>query len=154
MRDAEIRDTMQELLLATGAFDDVWLWGLPENYAGSASEMTAAAIIPVGGTQEDLSDSSADGVIEVTSKAKIVILSRNADPILRDKRAEQLLAITADTLNGVSLATLTFPDRTKITTWSYEEPAPPERRVTAMYTYQYEVESWTGYDESPVPGAP
>ena len=44
VREGDVRNAIKELLVATGAFSDVWLTGLPQDCGQGASELTAAAI--------------------------------------------------------------------------------------------------------------
>ena len=149
MRDRDVRDAIQVALIATGNFDGVWLWGLPETYGTGSSEATAAAIEPVSSTQEDRWDSEPGGGLIVTSTVRLTLLNRNEDPQLRDEGAELLLDTAANALNGQSLAGLTLPPLTRLTGWSWVPPTHPERRITATFTYAYIVEGWDEYDTTP-----
>ena len=79
----------------------------------------------------------------------ITLLYRHEDPQLRDEGAELLFDTAANALNGQCLADLTLPDMTKFTTWKWQAPAAPERRITAIFSYQYIVEGWDGFDATP-----
>jgi len=149
MRDRDVRNAIQAALIATGAFDGVWIWGLPENFGTGASEAAAAAIEPVSSTQDDRWDSETAGGLIVTSQVRLTLLYRHEDPQLRDEGAELLLDTAANALNGQSLAGLTLPGLTRFTTWSWQNATPPERRIAAMFSYQYIVEGWDSYDTSP-----
>ena len=35
---------------------------------------------------------------------------------------------------------------TRFVSWRWEKPAPPERRIAAIFSYQYIVEGWDSYD--------
>ena len=43
-RDRDVRNAIQTALIQTGAFDAVWLWGMPEDYGTGASNLAVAAI--------------------------------------------------------------------------------------------------------------
>ena len=43
-RDRDVHSAIQAALVETNAFDNVYLWGLPEDY-GSGSSATAIAVI-------------------------------------------------------------------------------------------------------------
>jgi hypothetical protein len=146
MRDRDVRNAIQVALTASGAFDGVWIWGLPENYGSGSSQLAAAAIEPVSSSQDDRWDGGSETGLVVTSIVNLTLLYRHDDPQLRDEGAELLLNTTANALNGQSLAGLTLPDLTRLTTWRWLPPTPPERRVTAVFTYQYLVEGWGGAD--------
>ena len=49
-RERDVRNAIQAALMATGAFSGVWITGLPEKCGQGASDLTAAAIEPVGTT--------------------------------------------------------------------------------------------------------
>src|SRR6266446_811254 len=100
MRYLYVRNSIQTALTATGAFDGVWIWGLPENYGTGASERAAAAIEPVSSTQDDRWDSEPGGGLLIASQVRITLLYRHEDPQLRDEGAELLLDIAANALNG------------------------------------------------------
>jgi hypothetical protein len=151
VRDRDVRTAVQTLLEATGAFDSgaVWLWGLPEDYGTGTSLQAAVAIDPVSSTQDDRWDSEPGGGIVIASMLKLTFLYRNDDPQLRDEGAELLMDTAANALNGVSLAGLSMPGLTRFLNWSWNPPAPPERRITAMFSYQYLLDGWQSYDETP-----
>jgi hypothetical protein len=146
MRDRDVRNAIHDCLLATGAFDGVWIWGLPEDYGAGASQLAAAAIEPESSVQDDRWDSPPRGGLVVTSRVTITFLQRNDDPQTRDEAAELLLDSAADALNGQSLAGLTLPGLTRFTSWRWEKPLAPERRITSTFSYSYIVEGWGEYD--------
>jgi hypothetical protein len=67
MRERDVRNAIQTALLATGAFSDVWITGLPENYGHGASDFTAAAIEPTGTTFTTGWDASSEGTLDYTA---------------------------------------------------------------------------------------
>jgi len=144
-----VRNAIQDALVATGAFDGVWIWGLPESYGSGVSQLAAAAIEPESSRQDDRWDGGAETGLVVTSSVTITLLYRHDDPQLRDEGAELLFDTAADALNGQSLAGLTLPDLTRFGSWKWQTPAPPERRITALFSYAYIVEGWGGYDTTP-----
>ena len=119
--------------MQTGAFDSVWIWGLPEDYGSAASGLAAAAIEPSSSDQTDRWDDASDGSLLVTSLVTITLLIRHEDPQLRDEAVELLFDTAADALNGQSLAGLTLPSLTRFLSWRWEKPAAPERRITAIF---------------------
>jgi hypothetical protein len=149
MRDRDVRDAIQSALQATGAFDGVFVWGLPEDYGSGASNAALAVIEPESSTQEDRWDAAPGGGLIVTSRVAITLIYRAEDPQLRDEAAELLFDIAANALNGQGLAGLTLPQLTRFVSWRWEKPAPPERRVASVFSYQYIVEGWDDYDVSP-----
>ena len=149
MRDRDVRNAIHDALVATGAFDAVCVWALSGDHGTAASQTASAMIEPESSMQEDRWDAATGGGLIVTSRVTITLLYRHEDPQLRDEAAELLLEITANTLNGLSLAGLTLPQHTRIVSWRWEEPAPPERRIAATLSYQYIVEGWDAYDTTP-----
>ena len=144
-RDRDVRNAIQTALQETGAFDGVWIWGLPENYGTGASQLAAAAIEPESSTQSDLWDGGSETGLRVTSRVTITLLFRHEDPQLRDEGAELLFDTAANALNGRSLGGLTLPDMTKFTTWKWQPPTAPERRISAVFSYQYILDGWSAY---------
>jgi hypothetical protein len=146
MRDRDVRNAVQAALLTTDAFDGVWIWGLPEDYGTGSSQGAAAAITPMSSRQEDLWDAAGAGGLMVTSRIAITLLYRHPDPQTRDEGAELLLDAAANALNGQGLGGLIFPQTAHITSWDWQPPTAPERRIQAIFTYQYNVEGWDSYD--------
>jgi hypothetical protein len=149
MRDRDVRNAIQDALGATGAFDGVWIWGLPEDCGTGSSQLAAAAIEPESSQQDDRFDGGAQTAMVVTSTVTITLLFRHEDPQLRDEGAELLFDTAANALNGQSLAGLTLPDLSRFVSWKWQTPTPPERRIKASFSYQYIVEGWGGYDVTP-----
>jgi len=149
VRDRDVRDAIHDSLVATGAFDTVWIWGLPEVYGTGASQLAAAAIEPESSTQDDRWDSQLAGGLVITSRVKITLLARGDDPQLRDEAAELLLDTAANALNGQSLAGFTMPAWTRVTGWNWQPATPPERRIAVSFSYAYIVEGWDSYDTRP-----
>ena len=145
MRDRDVRNAIQSTLAATGAFDGVWIWGLPEDYGTGSSQLAACAIEPESSSQADNWDGGPETGLVITSRVRLTLLYRHEDPQLRDEGAELLLDTAANALNGQSLAGLTLPDMTRFLSWTWVKPESVERRITATYQYQYLVESWSGY---------
>jgi hypothetical protein len=148
-RDRDVRNAIHDALVATNAFDGVWITGLPEDYGQSASSLSAAAIEPVSTAQEDRWDAAIGGDLLATSTVAITLLVRKEDAQLRDEACEDLVDVAGDALNGISLANLTLPQTAKITGWSWQPPAAPERRIKATYSYQYIVPGWQAEDTTP-----
>jgi hypothetical protein len=149
MRDRDVRNAIHDALVATGAFDGVWIWGLPENYGTGSSQLAAAAIEPESSAQDDRWDGGGETALVVSSRVTITLLYRHDDPQLRDEGAELLMDTAANALNGQNLAGLTLPDLTRFISWRWQNPTPPERRLTATFSYQYIAEGWNAYDVTP-----
>jgi hypothetical protein len=149
MRDRDVRNAIQTALVATGAFDGVFVWGLPEDYGSGASNAALAIVEPESSTQEDRWDAAPAGGLLVTSRVTITLIARAEDPQLRDELAELLFDTAANALNGHSLAGLTLSQLTRFMSWRWEKPAVPERRIASIFSYQYIVEGWDSYDDAP-----
>jgi hypothetical protein len=149
MRDRDVRNAIQAALAATGAFDGVWLWGLPQEYGTAASQSAAAMLEPLSSLQSDEWDSQDGGALMVTTRVVLTLLYRANDPQERDEAAELLINIAADALNGQSLGGFTLPAHTRFESWTWQPPEPPERRIKAIFVYRYLVEGWAEYDTSP-----
>jgi hypothetical protein len=142
-----VRNAIQSALSATNAFDGVYLWGLPESWGTAASAAAAAVIEPCSSTQDDKWDAQTGGGLVVTSLVAITLLQRMEDPQLRDEAAELLLDTAANALNGADLVPgFTMPAFTRFRQWNWQKATPPERRITATFEYQYEIEGWDAYD--------
>ncbi len=148
-RDRDVRDAIQTALVATNAFDGVFLWGKPEDYGSGASLALIAVVEPESSTQDDRWDTQTTGGLLVTSRVTITLYARAEDPQIRDEAVELLLDITANALNGQSLAELTLPGLTRVVSWRWAPPAPPERMIPVIFSYQYIVEGWEAYDTTP-----
>ncbi len=148
MRDRDIRNAIQAALMETGAFDGVFVWGLPEEYGTGASNVAIAVIEPESTTEDDPWDSAPAGGLKVTSRVTITLIYRGEDPQLRDEAAELLMDVAANALNGRSLAGFTSPQWTRFVSWRWEKATVPERRITAIFSYVYIVEGWDAFDTS------
>jgi hypothetical protein len=146
-RERDVRVAIQQALLATNAFDDVWLTGLPESYGQGASSLAAAAIEPVSTARATGWDGVPGGQLDYTASLKVTLLARHPDPQLRDELAEQLLDYLCDAVNGRSLADFTMPQFTCVLSWLWLAPAPPERRIAATVGFAYLV-VWNTFDTS------
>jgi hypothetical protein len=122
---------------------------MPDNWGFGASELTAAVVEPVKGKKRTIADAGPGITILVDGTVRLTILVRNQDPETLDDLAEQLLDAAEDAIDGQSLGELTFPDKTILGEWTWEKPSPPERRITATVTYQYERDGWDSSDTTP-----
>ena len=52
-RDRDVRNAIRDALVASNAFDAVWIWGLPEDYGSGSSTLKAAAIEPANSVEDD-----------------------------------------------------------------------------------------------------
>lgn len=146
MRDRDVRNAIQAALKATGAFDNVYLWGFPEEYGSGASQSAVAVIEPSSSRQSDRDDNAPLGDLYVESTVTITFLQRSEDPQACDEACELLFEMAANALNGQVLAELTMPAMTKFVSWKWQRRTPPERRITSTFIYRYIVPGWDGYD--------
>jgi hypothetical protein len=146
-RERDVRNAIKELLDVTGAFDGVYLSGLPEDRGERSGDLRAAAVEPDSTAASGRWDDVA-GALVMTATAAITLIARDEDPQLRDEAAELLLNTAAAVLNGRSLAGATLPGSTRIRSWAWQKPAAPERRIVAKLEFQYLVEGWGGLDLS------
>jgi hypothetical protein len=137
------------MLLQTGAFSEVRLTGLPENYGFEASALAAVSIEPDSTADADLWDGGAATGSARTVRLNITFLARNEDAQLCDEACENLLMIAENALNGQPLVPgFNYPDKTKFLSWRWLPRTPPERRIAAVFTYTYEVDGWDSNDTS------
>jgi hypothetical protein len=148
MRDRDIRNAINDALVATDVFDlgGVWITGSPEDSGSGTSIKAAAAIEPGSGSVDDEWDSQGWGGVLVNGQVKLTLYYRDDDAQLRDEGAELLLYTANNALNGQSLARLTLPAKTRFSTWTWATPAPPERQIVCLFKYAYIVEGWDAHD--------
>lgn len=145
-RDRDVRNAIQAALMATGAFDNVYLWQLATFSDRSSEDARAAAIEPVGWKETDNWDDVASGTIEINATCKIAFLARDEDEQARDEACEDLLNTACNALNGQSLSDLTLPQWTKFTDATWKPAIPPERQIVTTFSYRYLVDNCTSFD--------
>lgn len=146
-RDRDVRQAIVTLLEATGQFDGVYLGGLPEDGGQAAGNLRAVALDQIGTTETDRWDSSdSTSDLVMTSQVRLIVMARDDDGVVRDEMAENLVDVIGNTLNGVSIASLTLPPFTRIKSWAWQKETPPERRITILFEYQYLVPGWNQFD--------
>ncbi len=146
MRERDIRNAIRDALLATGAFSDCSISGLPEDSGSAASDLTAAAIEPLSTAYFTGWDAQIEGGLCYDAQIKVTLLARKEDQQLRDELAEQLLEHLKNAVNGQSLAGLTLPGKTLVKSWRWMPAKAPERRITAMLMASYIEEGWDAGD--------
>lgn len=146
-RERDVRNAVKDALIATGAFSDVWLTGLPEAFGQGAGELAAAAIEPLATRLATGWDAAPAGGLDYSSELTVTLLARHPDPQLRDELAEQLLDFLINAVNGQSLAGFTIPQQTMIASWRWLPARPPERRINATVGFAYIV-TWDTFDTS------
>ena len=144
-RDRDIRNAIQQALLDTNMFDAVHMTGLPEDWGFGASELAAAAIEPGNETDDDKWDASPYGDLLETALVTITFAQRMDDPQLCDEAVELLFDVAANALNGSNFGGFTVPGLTKFKSRRWEKRKHPERRITAVFTYQTIIPGWNAY---------
>lgn len=160
-RDRDVRAAIQDRLLATNAFSGVWLMGA---LAGQGASDNAIAVIePIGGGLAAASGMGLAGgrsvgtglgwsdigdLLDFTSTVKVTLTARDDDPQLRDEKAEQLLGVLCNAINGQILVPgLTMPSKTIVSRWEWISASPPERQIEAIVSYGFLV-PWNAWDVS------
>lgn len=163
MRERDIRNAIRDALVATDAFDAVWLGAPTEGTsafdrlaiidpvgAGIASSAHhAGAIAETGRLGTGLGwDDRADSLLDYTGTAKLTLIARDEDPQIRDEMAEQLLAVLCNAVNGqVLVPGFTIPAKTIVAHWTWKDASPPERQIEATVSYGFLV-PWNAWDVS------
>ena len=149
MRDRDVRNAIQAALIATNAFNGVFVWGLPEDYGSGSSSEAAAAIIPQSSRQEDLWDAAAAGGLVITSRVGDRAAYRH------DRPAAPRRGGRAAARHGRQRPERPEPGRPDVPA---DDPdhrmglAAADRAGAAdqrVFSYQYIVEGWDEYDTTP-----
>ena len=149
-RERDVRNAVQTLLQATGQFDPngVWLFS-PEDQGEGTDATNACWIEPFASELSDPWDAQTGGGVIVSARLRITFASRADDPQKRDEAVELLFNAAANALDGQTLvAGFTLPAFTRFVSWTWLEPDAPERRIVSIFSYQYELEGWGGFDLS------
>jgi hypothetical protein len=141
-RERDVRETIRDVLEDTGAFDGVYLGGVPEDRGTPSGHARAVSVEP-GDTAAAAPWDDTAGDLLMSCRVNLTILARDNDPQIRDETAELLLNIAANALNGRALGGVALSCTPRIRSWSWQKPRPPERRVAAVLEYQYLVDGWT-----------
>lgn len=131
--EAMIRDAIKKLMLATNAFDDVWIgskldWGKRPNVAKGGS------VQPISTQLQQGYDFGETAPAIYRTDIRVGIYVRNEDSELRDAIAQRLLQQVDNATYHVSLASLTVPEMTALKHWSWHEAkdvSPPAREIEA-----------------------
>jgi hypothetical protein len=142
-RERDIREAIRDALEDTGAFDGVYLRGLPEDRGEPSGDARCVAIEPAETAVAAPWDDTA-GDLVMSCRVNLTILARDEDPQVRDEAAEMLLNVVANVLNGQGLAGASLPCMTRIASWAWQKPLAPERRIAAVLECRYIVQGWAG----------
>lgn len=148
-RDRDIRNAIVEALQATNAFDAIYTTGLPKLDDQSAEDLLAVSIQPIDWSESDAYDDAPAGYMQIEGRVRFVFVARAQDEQTRDDSVEDLLDFARNTLNAQVFAGVTLPTWTKFVSGKWEDPTPPERKITAVFMYRYLVPTWDGFDTTP-----
>lgn len=143
-RDLDILDDVANRLLATDAFSQVFQ-SHPVKDAESAESGPTVWVQPLDWDEIDHTE-DADGT-EVTHHAhwQLTIAVQDEDPRERDRLLEQYANIALNALDGQALADLTIPGLTLVRKAKWEDPNPPERRLTLLGEFVYFVPTFDSH---------
>jgi hypothetical protein len=144
-RERDVWTAIKAILDATKIFDNVYIGVGEANH--SAEDILSAEIDAYDGQATDEYDDTS-GPLLVESRVQLLLIASDAEPTVRDSKADLILAITANALNGQSLGGLTLPGFTKLSNWRYGPIEPPHRKITAILKFAYLTDSWAGFNTS------
>jgi hypothetical protein len=148
-RERDVRNAIKDALLQTGAFSQVRVTGLPEDYGEGASDLTAAAIQPGSTRMLNGWDAAPGGGRTFMCQLLVTVLVRHIDAELCDELAEQLVELVRNAVDGQQLVGgFNEPERTMVTGWQWLPKTPPERRIAVTVTYNYIQDGWNNADTS------
>lgn len=148
-RERDIRIALGDALVQTGAFSQVRLSGLPEEYGEGASDLTAAAIQPDSTRLLTGWDASPGGGRTFSCQLLVTVLARNSDPQLCDELAEQLVEFVRNAVDGQPLVPgFNEPGQTMVTGWQWLPRKAPERRIAITVSFRYIQDGWNSADTS------
>jgi hypothetical protein len=145
-RERDIRRAVQDLLVATGAFSEVYLGSWDER-GRAADDLRGCSIEPDRTGKGEGFDAEAWGGWTYDCQITLVVCVRDIDPVVRDEAAEQLLNVVRNTLYG-ALAGMTLYQKTYIDSWNWLPAQAPERKIRCVLKCPYLEESEQGADES------
>ena len=147
-RERDVRTAACQALAATGAFESVYPYAMPEDRGRRAGDLRAAVVAPINGSNTQEYDDITTGRPLCRMTFHVIVLARDDDAQTRDEAADRLLSVVKNALNGVSLAGLTFPFTTMVRSVQWLQPTPPERSVRAVVEAAYEVPDWNAFNTS------
>ena len=148
-RERDVRISIKDALLQTGAFSHVRLTGLPEDHGEGASDLTAAAIQPGSTRMLNGWDAAPGGGRTFMCQLLVTVLARHVDAELCDELAEQLVELVRNAVDGQPLVGgFNEPERTMVTGWQWLPRTAPERRIAVTVTFDYLQDGWNNADTS------
>jgi len=144
----DVRQAAIDLLEATGRFDAVYHYSAPEDRGQSSGDLRAAVVSAVKGDYSQPWDDVTAGRPLCRHTFNVVVMARDDDPAIRDRAADSLAAVVRNTLDGVSLAGLTFVQQTLVTGSVWLPERPPERQVRLTVSTAYEAPDFNSFNTS------
>jgi len=142
----------------TGLFDGVFLWALKDASDESTDATRAVVVSPDRSHVEDrhdaiVGDGATSGEMIQRGQLRLHILCRDQDKQARDEAAGRLLEACKDALNGKALIRylgegVIYPQWTKVLSWKWDEPQPPQREIEAVFEYTTDAPGWNAFDAS------
>jgi len=142
----DVRMGAVALLEATGAFDEVYPYSMPEERGRRAGDRCVAVVEPAPGRASTIGDDLSTGEAIVTMRFVVTVIARHEDAQVRDRKANRLIGIVQNALNGRSLAGLTLAQKTWVREWTWERETPPERRIRLNAEADYLAPAWVGFN--------
>lgn len=139
-RDWDVIEAIQAVLDATGSFDVVQIGALPSAHGDQAAHANAVFLEYLGWREQDEWDDEDTIGQSVTSEFRITLMVRDDDPLVRDRRADQLTNVCRDALQAKALISgFLNPDRTRLKQGSWQTPTAPTRVVIIAGEYSYDI---------------
>lgn len=145
LSEPAILEAVAELLDATNAFDEVYLYSLPEDRGRKAGQLAAVAITPGRTVVEDRWDDAEGGEFVCRMTFNLTVLARDEDPARRDRLAYRLAAVAQNALNGASFGGSNVVEQTYVNGWNWPTEVAVERRVQATVQVPY-TSPWRGFN--------
>ena len=149
VRDDDIYQAVVLALRATGEYDGVHYPSPAPDQGFSAGEIRTAVVVPGSGDEDSMFDDgqgAADVVRAVTYS--ILISVREPDQAVRAREFDRLANVTANALDGISLAGATLPALTRLRRSAVGRLSSPEQQITMSGAFSYFVDGWSAHDET------
>lgn len=146
-RDRTYLYLIRDLLVATGAFDEVRTSGRPED-AGVGSYDVKLASLELDGFVEtdEYDDDDATPSIRRVNFTLWIMARVGTDPDLRDDECDRLQQVASNAINGQSFGATAYYGYTRIKGGKYERATGPERRLACAGQFAYEIPDFDAHD--------
>ncbi|HEY1117567.1 MAG TPA: hypothetical protein VGE43_07670 [Acidimicrobiales bacterium] len=142
----DVRMAAVALLEDTGAFDDVYPYSMPEERGRKAGDRCVAVVEPAPGRASTIGDDLSTGEAICTMRFVVTVIARHEDAQVRDRKANRMIGVVQNALNGRSIASLTLAQSTRVLSWDWQRETPPERRVRLTVQADYLAPAWVGFN--------